>query len=180
MERLGDLRCAILDTPALLGKIGHVCCAHLSDLYAQRHHFWLHYARKDQGGWTAPPGQMPTLGKHTLTGIDTGIRSMICVEPLPGNLTGTLEAVQQTAARILIDNATHDYLEFEVLAVRLGDDNLAAALGSFDARYPQDNGESPLQQLLAQLANALPFDLVAILRQVDVGPGVQMRSLTTR
>lgn len=34
-----DLRCAILDTLALLGKIERVCCAHVSDPYAQRHHF---------------------------------------------------------------------------------------------------------------------------------------------
>ena len=30
---------------------------------------------------------------------------------------------------------------------------------AFDKYYPQDNGQSALQQLLAQLANALPFDL---------------------
>lgn len=41
----------------------------------------------------------------------------------------------------------------------LGDENVALALQSFDRLYQQGNGESPLQQLQVQLANALPYDL---------------------
>ena len=41
----------------------------------------------------------------------------------------------------------------------MGDEAAALALASFDGLYRQDNGESPLQQLQVQLANALPFDL---------------------
>jgi len=47
--RLGDwveLRRAALEDSALLNKVACVCLAHTSDPYAQRHHFWLHYAQE--------------------------------------------------------------------------------------------------------------------------------------
>jgi hypothetical protein len=30
----------------LLDKVERVCRAHISDPYAQRHHFWMHYAKE--------------------------------------------------------------------------------------------------------------------------------------
>jgi hypothetical protein len=60
---------------------------------------------------------------------------------------------------ILKRNATRDYLDFVALADHLGDVQVAHALQTFDTLYRQDNGESPLQQLQVQLANALPYDL---------------------
>jgi predicted nucleotidyltransferase component of viral defense system len=60
---------------------------------------------------------------------------------------------------ILKRNATRDYLDFVALAEHIGDARVAHALHSFDRLYRQDNGESPLQQLQVQLANALPYDL---------------------
>ena len=60
---------------------------------------------------------------------------------------------------ILKRNATRDYLDFLALARHLGDAGVVSALQSFDRLYPQKNGESPLQQLQVQLANALPHDL---------------------
>jgi hypothetical protein len=44
----------------------------------------------------------------------------------------------------------------------MGDESVAHALQSFDRLYKQDSGESPLQQLQVQLANALPYDLEEI------------------
>lgn len=41
----------------------------------------------------------------------------------------------------------------------MGDDRIALALQSFDRLYLQASGESPLQQLQIQLANAVPYDL---------------------
>ena len=41
----------------------------------------------------------------------------------------------------------------------MGDERVAQALQPFDKLYQQDNGESPLQQLQVQLANAVPYDL---------------------
>ena len=60
---------------------------------------------------------------------------------------------------ILKRNATRDYLDFVALADHMGDENIALALQSFDRLYFQINGESPLQQLQVQLANAVPYDL---------------------
>jgi len=60
---------------------------------------------------------------------------------------------------ILKRNATRDYLDFVALASHMGGDTVAHALQSFDRFYQQSNGESPLQQLQVQLANALPYDL---------------------
>lgn len=39
-----ELRRAALDDPALMGKVERVCRQYAADPYAQRHHFWLHYA----------------------------------------------------------------------------------------------------------------------------------------
>lgn len=41
-----DLRRAALADRTLLDKVARVCRAHTSDPYAQRHHFWLHYAQE--------------------------------------------------------------------------------------------------------------------------------------
>jgi hypothetical protein len=41
-----DLRRAVLADRALLDKVERVCRPHVSDPYAQRHHFWLRYAEK--------------------------------------------------------------------------------------------------------------------------------------
>ena len=41
-----ELRQAVLDDNSLLEKIEQVCRARVSDPYAQRHHFWMHYAKE--------------------------------------------------------------------------------------------------------------------------------------
>src|SRR3546814_3584961 len=60
---------------------------------------------------------------------------------------------------ILKRNATRDYLDFLALADHMGEEDVALALQSFDRLYQQASGESPLQQMLVQLANAQPYDL---------------------
>jgi len=39
-----ELRMAVLSDRTLLDKVERVCRAYVSDPYAQRHHFWMHYA----------------------------------------------------------------------------------------------------------------------------------------
>ena len=41
-----ELRRAALSNPDLMGKILRICRAHCEDPYAQRYHFWKHYAEK--------------------------------------------------------------------------------------------------------------------------------------
>ena len=41
-----DLRRAVLADPALLNKVESVCRPRVSDPYAQRYHFWMHYAEE--------------------------------------------------------------------------------------------------------------------------------------
>lgn len=41
-----DLRQAALEEPSLFRKVLRVCLAHVSDPYAQRYHFWKHYAER--------------------------------------------------------------------------------------------------------------------------------------
>src|SRR3546814_11669499 len=41
----------------------------------------------------------------------------------------------------------------------MGEEDVALALQSCDRLYQQASGESPLQQMLVQLANAQPYDL---------------------
>ncbi|MDR2626311.1 MAG: hypothetical protein LBC37_08270 [Zoogloeaceae bacterium] len=41
-----ELRRAVLVDRSLLEKVERVCRAHISDPYAQRHHFWMHYVEE--------------------------------------------------------------------------------------------------------------------------------------
>ena len=41
-----ELRQAVLADRSLLTKVEQVCRVHAGDPYAQRHHFWMHYAQE--------------------------------------------------------------------------------------------------------------------------------------
>ena len=120
-------------------------------------------------GWPTARVQRPVLILGSLDGIETGIRQLIREEPLETvmldyrgeKLTVPTEAeiLRIKGVLILKRNATRDYLDFVALASHMGDASAVAALQPFDRLYPQKNGESPLQQLQVQLANALPHDL---------------------
>ncbi len=123
-------------------------------------------------GWNTARVQRPVQILGNLDGIETGIRQLIRQEPLEtmifdyhgARLTIPTEAeiLRIKGVLILKRNATRDYLDFVALADHIGDELVAGALRSFDRLYPQENGESPLQQLQAQLASALPYDLEEI------------------
>ena len=120
-------------------------------------------------GWKTARVQRPVQILGSLDGIETGVRQLIRETPLE---TMTLdyqgerptvpteaEILRIKGVLILKRNATRDYLDFVALADFLGDESVARALSVFDMLYQQDNGESPLQQLQVQLANAMPYDL---------------------
>jgi len=120
-------------------------------------------------GWKTARIKRPVQILGSLDGIETGIRQLIRDEPLETavvNYHGAQitiptegEILRIKGVLILKRNATRDYLDFVALADHMGDENVAHALKSFDHLYQQKNGESPLQQLQIQLANALPYDL---------------------
>jgi hypothetical protein len=43
-QHWAELRQAVLQDPSVLEKVLQVCRAHVGDPYAQRYHFWKHYA----------------------------------------------------------------------------------------------------------------------------------------
>lgn len=120
-------------------------------------------------GWKTARVQRPVQILGSLDGIETGIRQLIREEPLettvvehhgmPITLPTEGEILRIKGVLILKRNATRDYLDFVALADHMGDEGVALALHSFDQYYPQESGESPLQQLQVQLANARPYDL---------------------
>ena len=120
-------------------------------------------------GWRTARVRRPVLILGSLDGIETGVRQLIRTTPLETtvlyarglSLTVPTEAeiLRIKGVLILKRNATRDYLDFVALADHMGDAALALALRDFDRLYPQDNGQSALQQLQVQLAHALPFDL---------------------
>lgn len=120
-------------------------------------------------GWKTARVQRPVQILGSLDGIETGVRQLIRNEPLETTtmdfqgaqitIPTQAEILRIKGVLILRRNATRDYLDFIALADRLGDDGVTAALRTFDRLYRQAGGESPLQQLLAQLANPLPYDL---------------------
>jgi hypothetical protein len=44
------LRRALLSDRAVLDKVEQVCRPHMSDPFAQRHHFWMNYAQEHRAG----------------------------------------------------------------------------------------------------------------------------------
>lgn len=120
-------------------------------------------------GWQTARVQRPVLILGSLDGIETGIRQLIRETPLETQQTNyrghtvtvptDAEMLRIKAVLILKRNATRDYLDFVALQDRLGAPGVVAAMRSFDRLYPQPNGQSALQQLLAQLAAPQPYDL---------------------
>ncbi len=120
-------------------------------------------------GWKTARVRRPVLILGSLDGIETGIRQLIRSEPLEIeylDVDGTQLAVPTRdeilrikGVLILRRNATRDYVDFVALAESLGIENVKLALSRFDELYPQESGQSALQQLYAQLAHPMPFDL---------------------
>ena len=69
------------------------------------------------------------------------------------------EILRIKAFLILVRNATRDYVDFAALGDGLGPSAVAKALSRFDELYPQESGESALQQLFSQTASPQPYDL---------------------
>lgn len=120
-------------------------------------------------GWKTARVQRPVQILGSLDGIQTGVRQLIRDEPLETTVVdihgerivvpSDAEILRIKGVLILKRNATRDYLDFVALAEHMGEERVALALAPFDRLYQQDNGESALQQLQVQLANALPYDL---------------------
>ena len=120
-------------------------------------------------GWTTARVSRRKLILGSLDGIETGVRQLIRTRPLetvvvdldgkPLRIPTIGEILRIKAVLILKRNATRDYVDFIALADDLGAERAAGALAPFDELYPQPSGQSALQQLLAQLSYALPYDL---------------------
>lgn len=120
-------------------------------------------------GWVGARAARPVMILGSLDGIETGVRQLIRRQPLETTIIDykglalTIpteeEMLRIKACLILRRNATRDYVDFIALADHLGQRRAGMALESFDALYPQKSGQSALQQLLAQLANPMPYDL---------------------
>lgn len=151
----------ILDTPQMRASAAHSLCAVPAS-----------------GPATPTPHATTSVARYArpsvrsiraLDGVETGVRQLIRDEPLetttldvrgvPLTVPTKAEILRIKGVLILRRNATRDYLDFAALADRLGDDATGRALQPFDRLYRQDNGESPLQQLQAQLASSVPYDL---------------------
>jgi len=120
-------------------------------------------------GWKTARVNRPVQILGSLDGIETGVRQLVRAEPLETTIVsvGDQEITIPTEAEILRikgflllrRNAARDYVDFAALAHHIGDASTAAAFERFDRLYPQSNGESALQQMLAQLASPQPYDL---------------------
>ena len=139
----------------------------LTDL---RHRFDAVLAEVESvAGWKTARVKSPVQILGSLDGIETGIRQLIREAPLEttqievGDSRLTVPTIAEIlrikAVLMLKRNATRDYLDFIALADTMGDEKVVTSLCCFDKLYPQQSGESPLQQLQIQLANPLPYDL---------------------
>ncbi len=126
-------------------------------------------------GWATARVRRPVLILGSLDGIETGVRQLIRSQPLETTVVERhgvavtvpteAEILRIKAVLILKRNATRDYLDFAALSGRKSAEELVLAMEPFDRLYPQDNRQSALQQLLAQLSSVMPYDLAA------AGPG---------
>ncbi len=122
-------------------------------------------------GWKTARVQRPAQIPGSLDGIETGIRQLRRSVPLETTTisvaSGTItlptaaEMFRIKAWLVLTRNATRDYIDLVALTSKLGAMQAAMALQSMDTLYPQDNGQSALQQLMMQLADPKPYDLAA-------------------
>jgi hypothetical protein len=122
-----------------------------------------------ESGWTLARFKRPVLILGNLDGVETGVRQLIRSKPLETTtvnykgLSLTIpteeEILRIKSVLTLKRNATRDYVDFIAVADHLGVERAAMALSSFDGLYPQESGQSALQQLLAQLSYATPYDL---------------------
>ena len=120
-------------------------------------------------GWVTARISQPVLILGSLDGIETGVRQLIRKVPLETEeierfgvrltVPTAAEMLRIKGVLILRRNAARDYVDFAALGDGMGKEAAAAALRRFDDLYPQSNGESSLQQLYAQLASPLPYDL---------------------
>ncbi len=109
---------------------------------------------------------VPVVG--CLDGIETSVRQLSRSEPLELeaiNLEGRqvmipseAEVLRAWGVQILARNRFGGYLGLAALAGSTGLDLAAEAFAGFDRIYPLKNGQSALQQLLAQLAGPAPCD----------------------
>ena len=119
-------------------------------------------------GWKTARLKRPVLIFGSLDGIETGVRQLIRQAPLEkqelllkGNkitLPTPHEMLRIKGILILKRNATRDYLDFAALSKYLGQSETQKALAPMNILYESDD-KIVLQQLMAQLANPLPYDL---------------------
>ena len=120
-------------------------------------------------GWKTARLNRPVQILGSLDGIQTGVRQLIraaslettevSVDGLPITVPTFEEILRIKGFLILVRNATRDYVDFAALGDGLGARGVAKALSRFDRLYPQESGESALQQLFSQTASPQPYDL---------------------
>jgi hypothetical protein len=120
-------------------------------------------------GWQTARINRPVQILGSLDGIESGVRQLIRISSLEteqvvigaGHITVPTKAemLRIKAWLAVRRNATRDYIDLAALALNIGHDRAAAALGTLDALYPQPAGQSVLQQLMKQLADPQPYDI---------------------
>lgn len=121
-------------------------------------------ALEGAAGWRTDRVQRPVLVLGSLDGVMTGIRQMRRTQPLEtetiaGLRVPTLAEMARIKAWLLATrNTVRDYLDTVVLFECLGEAAATAAMRGFDAIYRQDNGNSPLAEVVERLAEAQPGD----------------------
>jgi len=115
-------------------------------------------------GWQTSRVQRPVVILGQLDGVMTGIRQLRRTKPLETELVEglrvpTLGEMARVKAWLLATRHTvRDYLDTVVLLERLDEAGVTAAFVSFDELYAQENGASPLIEVVERLGAASPSD----------------------
>lgn len=125
--------------------------------------------------WKTARINPPKLILGNFQGVETGIRQLRRHHPLETEIVDiggksitvpTISEMLRTKGWMIISrNATRDYIDFAALAKHMGVDGTVDALKHFNAYYSdmiRGNQASPIIQLIRQLAEPKPGDLVGI------------------
>lgn len=121
---------------------------------------------EEEAGWRTNKLEPPVLILGHFHGVRVGIRQLIRSKPLETTVIHGIrvptmgEMLRIKGYLIVRRNATRDYLDFAALFDRLGVGKSLDALDSIDSLYPQPDEGSISQQIILQLVDPKPWDLM--------------------
>lgn len=160
--------CILVGGTAAALHAGHRISLDADHVYPELKKYFAEILKKveQEAGWSTKKIEPPVLILGHFQGVRTGIRQLIRTKPLEttkirGLNVPTQEEILRIKAYLIVKrNTTRDLIDFIALFDHLGTSRATQALSTLDKCYPQEAGVSITQQLMVQLAEPKPWDLL--------------------